>query len=169
MNEQAVFQVVGYKNTGKTTLICRLIAMLAERGLRVGTVKHDAHQFEVDHPGRDTWKHREAGALAVAISSASRTAFIEERSTPLADLLRKFDNMDIVLVEGFKFEKYAKIVILKSEEQLELLYSTENIKGIVSWFAMEGLNLQIAADIPCFSIEDEDAILKLILHHTNLK
>ncbi|MDB5055406.1 MAG: molybdopterin-guanine dinucleotide biosynthesis protein [Bacilli bacterium] len=169
MNEQAVFQVVGYKNTGKTTLICRLIARLAEKGLRVGTVKHDAHQFEVDQPGRDTWKHREAGAQAVAISSASRTAFIEERSTSLEDLLRKFHNIDIVLVEGFKFEKYAKIVILKSEEHLELLHSTKNIKGMVSWFAMESLNSQIPADIPCFRIEDEDAILELILHHTNLK
>lgn len=165
VNAIRAVQIVGYKNTGKTTLLCGLISRLAERGYRVGTIKHDAHQFEIDCPGTDTWKLREAGAQTVAITSNNRTAIMEERHTSLDQLLGRLHSIDIVLVEGFKFEKYPKIVIVRSEEHLELVHQAANVIGIASWLPLEVLRPQLNPFLPCFLIDDADSMARLILDH----
>lgn len=134
MPQIPVIQVVGYKNAGKTTLVCRLVQALAGQGYRMGTVKHDAHGFDMDHPGRDTWKHSEAGAAVVAITSenAGKTAIIEQRYTPLEELLERMDHLDAVIVEGFKEETYPKIVILRSHDDLGLLQRVRNVVAVAS-------------------------------------
>lgn len=127
-----VIQIVGYRNSGKTTLVCHLVSKLAKAGFRVGTIKHDAHRFDIDHPGRDTWKHRMAGAETVAITSTEKTAIVRHRHTPLDELLCEMGDLDLVLVEGFKFADYPKIVLIRTEEHLPLLQHTENIIAVVS-------------------------------------
>lgn len=130
----AVCQIVGYKNSGKTTLICALIPLLQRRGCSVAVIKHDAHDYDMDHPGTDTWQHRQAGASAIAITNATRTSIIEERGRSLSELIAEFSGYDYVLVEGFKQEiSYPKLVMIHKEEDLQLLEETGSIVAAVVW------------------------------------
>lgn len=136
LNKPVVCQIVGYKNSGKTALVCALIPFLQQEGKRVAVIKHDGHDYDMDHPGTDTWKHRQAGAMAVAITSAARTSVIEERGSSLQELIAGFSGYDYVLVEGFKQEAYPKIVLIRRQEDLELLQQTRNIAAIAAWGQM---------------------------------
>jgi len=103
--QPALVAIVGKSDSGKTTLIERVVPELVKLGLRVGTVKHDAHSFEIDHPGKDSWRHGQAGAHAYAIASPERLAFITklDGEMPLADIARRFfAGFDLVLAEGYK-------------------------------------------------------------------
>lgn len=134
MAEKAVIQIVGYKNSGKTTTSCEIIQRFAEKGWKVGSIKHDAHRFEVDYPGKDTWLHREAGAEVVAITSQDRTAIMEQRPSSLQDLLERINGVDIVIVEGYKFESYPKVVLLRNEGDLPLLEQAQHVLAVSTWF-----------------------------------
>ena len=106
--------VVGCKNSGKTTLIEGLLKEFAFRGLRVATIKHDAHDFEIDIPGNDTWRHRAAGSKLTIIASASKFALVRETDdeATLADLLQFVDDsFDLVLVEGMRSSPLPKILV----------------------------------------------------------
>lgn len=98
-----------YSGTGKTTLMEKLIGSLTRRGLRVGAVKHDGHEFEIDRPGKDSWRFTQAGAAVTAVTSAGKTAVIRQRGSELKELLRQMGEMDIVLVEGWKGEDIPQI------------------------------------------------------------
>jgi molybdopterin-guanine dinucleotide biosynthesis protein B len=157
-----VFQIVGYKNTGKTTLICRLIEMLAGKGIRVGVVKHDAHDFDMDHLGTDTWKHRKAGAKTVAITSEHRTAIIREKSTPLYELISQFNDVDVILVEGYKFENFPKILIIRTEKDIELMDQIQNVKAVASWLPQDRLNFDSDQELPFLTVDDVFDICEVI-------
>lgn len=137
MKEKFILQVVGYKNSGKTTTSCKLIEQFVKLGWKVGSIKHDAHSFEVDYPGKDTWLHREAGASVVAITSQQKTAIMEQRSTPLEELIDRIQGVDIILIEGYKFEHYPKVVLVRNEGDLPLIQETSEILVIASWFPYE--------------------------------
>lgn len=97
--------IVGKSDSGKTTLLEKLVPELVKLGLRVGTVKHDAHSFEIDHPGKDSWRHGQAGAEAYVVASPERLAFIArlEQELELVDIVRRFfTGFDIVVAEGYK-------------------------------------------------------------------
>lgn len=97
--------IVGKSDSGKTTLIEKVVPELVELGLRVGTVKHDAHSFEIDHPGKDSWRHGQAGAEAYVVASPERLAFISrlDGELELADIARRFfAGFDLVVAEGYK-------------------------------------------------------------------
>ncbi|MDR9854146.1 molybdopterin-guanine dinucleotide biosynthesis protein B [Paenibacillus sp. VCA1] len=128
-----VCQIVGYKNSGKTTLVCALVERLKAGGCRVAVIKHDAHDFEMDHPGTDTYRHRAAGASAIALVSARKTAVIREEETSLDELIEDFCDYDVVLVEGFKQEHYPKLVMVRRAEDQELVRSLDHVAGVVSW------------------------------------
>jgi molybdopterin-guanine dinucleotide biosynthesis protein len=101
----ALVAIVAKSNTGKTTFIEKLIPELLRLGLRVGTVKHDAHSFEIDHPGKDSWRHGQAGAQAYVVASREKLAYIArlDGEMPLADIARRFfADFDLVVAEGYK-------------------------------------------------------------------
>lgn len=110
-----ILGLAGWNGSGKTTLMVRLIPALKARGLTVSTVKHAHHRFDVDTPGKDSYRHREAGATEVMVASAHRFALMHELrdapEPPLADLLEKMSPVDLVLLEGFKREGHAKIEV----------------------------------------------------------
>ncbi|WP_082210227.1 molybdopterin-guanine dinucleotide biosynthesis protein B [Paenibacillus durus] len=159
----AVCQVVGYKNSGKTTLICELIPLLKAKGCSVAVIKHDVHGFETDRPGTDTWKQREAGAGAVAITGKDQSFIYESRSRELAELIQAFMHYDYVLVEGFKEEPYPKIVLLRNEADLELASRLHGVAASAIWGELPG---SIAEDLPpgqrWFGINDTSAIAEYL-------
>jgi molybdopterin-guanine dinucleotide biosynthesis protein MobB len=124
-----VFGVVGWKNNGKTTLVERLVAHLTAQGYRVSTVKHAHHEVELDQPGKDSWRHREAGAVEVVLATARRWAVIHELrgapEPPLDELLARMSPVDLVLVEGFKRFPHAKLETHRRERGTPLLASED--------------------------------------------
>lgn len=125
-----VLGIAGWSGSGKTTLVTRLLPLLVARGLRVSTVKHAHHDFDIDQPGKDSWRHRQAGASEVLISSALRYALIHEHRDGEAELdlrqiLARLGPADIVLVEGFKRENHPKIEVWRSAVGKPLLAATD--------------------------------------------
>src|SRR5580692_3801149 len=108
MNGAKVLGIVGWSGSGKTTLITKLIPVLTQRGLRIATLKHAHHAFDVDQPGKDSYEHRKAGACEVIVSSSRRWAQMHEvgdgAEASLAELLERVSPCDLILVEGFKSE-----------------------------------------------------------------
>ncbi|GAX88784.1 molybdopterin-guanine dinucleotide biosynthesis protein B [Effusibacillus lacus] len=162
------FAVVGYKKTGKTTLVCRLVAELKNRGYKVGTLKHDAHDFRMDFEGSDTYKHRQAGADVVAIASSGKwtvQAWPEEPPT-LEEMLSRFEGVDLVLVEGFKQGNLPKIVI--ADEQ-GAIFQNERLDNVVA-VAMKGSGDLVAPPgIPVYHRDDIGLFVELILTTLALK
>jgi len=116
---QRVLGVTGWKNSGKTTLVERLVAELVARGWKVSTVKHAHHAFDIDHEGTDSFRHRAAGASEVAIVSTNRWALMhelrDEDEPPLADILARLSPCDLVIVEGYKRDRHPKIEARRSQ------------------------------------------------------
>ena len=113
-----VIGFAGWSGAGKTTLLCRLLPLLVARGLRVSTVKHAHHRFDVDQPGKDFWEHRHAGATEVLVASAARWALMHElrgaNEPDLPALLARMSEVDLVLVEGFKRDSHPKIEVFRA-------------------------------------------------------
>ena len=129
--------VIGWKNSGKTTLVSRLVAHLKKKKFKVGVVKHAHHTFDIDHPNTDSYKIRQAGSYKTTIVSEKRLAHIEEKISSEIDIeeLIKFNNgCDILIFEGFKkIKKLSKIEVNLTKNNRELLYkSFDNVKLLVS-------------------------------------
>ncbi|MGP9806230.1 molybdopterin-guanine dinucleotide biosynthesis protein B [Paracoccus sp. NSM] len=161
-----VYGITGWKNTGKTTLTERLVAHFTAQGLRVSTVKHAHHDTEIDHPGRDSFRHRQAGAGQVIVASPARWAVMTElrgaAEPPLADLLAHLAPCDLVLVEGYKRAPHPKIEAHRAATGRALL-APENptIRAVASDSAP-----QIA--LPLFDLDDIPAIAAFIRSEVNL-
>ncbi|MFK5980470.1 MAG: molybdopterin-guanine dinucleotide biosynthesis protein B [Rhizobiaceae bacterium] len=119
MNNPKIFGVTGWKNSGKTTMICKLIEEFVKRGYKVASVKHAHHNFDVDHEGTDSHSHRMAGAGEVAVTSSKRWAIMHELADSdeptLAEMLEKLSPCDIILIEGYKKEFHPKIETIRME------------------------------------------------------
>ena len=109
-----VISISGFSNSGKTTLIEKIIPLLKEHGLKVAVIKHDGHDFEMDHEGKDTYRFTAAGADTVMISSSSRYARLDETGRSLEKMLDDVKDADVVLVEGYKYADVRKIGIAVS-------------------------------------------------------
>jgi molybdopterin-guanine dinucleotide biosynthesis protein B len=125
-----VIGLAGWSGAGKTTLITRVIPLLNRRGMKVATVKHAHHAFDIDRPGKDSWLHREAGATEVAIVSGRRWAIVHElrgeSEPPLAEMLAKLSPADLVIVEGFKRHAMPKLEIFRAALGKPLLYPEDD-------------------------------------------
>ena len=154
-----IISIVGESGSGKTTLIEKLIPELKKRGYRVGTVKHNVHGFQIDHEGKDSWRHKKAGADLTIISSAHLVALVEDvdRDMSIDEICEKYvKNVDIILSEGFKGNPFPKIEVYRSELNRELLCQKEdNILGIAA-------DTDINIGVPCFDINDAKSIVTLI-------
>jgi molybdopterin-guanine dinucleotide biosynthesis adapter protein len=124
-----VLGIVGWSGSGKTTLIVELVRELTARGLRVSTMKHAHHGFDIDQPGKDSFRHRDAGAEEVMIASDSRWALVSElRTAPepsVDDLIAKMSPVDLLLIEGFKDHPHAKIEVFRAERAMPALWPTD--------------------------------------------
>jgi molybdopterin-guanine dinucleotide biosynthesis protein B len=141
-----VIGLAGWSGAGKTTLLRRLIPALVEQGLRVSTLKHAHHNFDVDQPGKDSWEHRQAGAQEVLVASANRWALMHElRGDPepdLADLLTRLSPVDLVLIEGFKRGAHPKLEVFRAMNDKPSLYPDDpSVVAVASDTAMPGLSL----------------------------
>jgi molybdopterin-guanine dinucleotide biosynthesis protein B len=159
-----IIQVVGYKNAGKTALACELVRELTSQGLRVGTLKHDAHDFEPDIPGKDTWQHRQAGAHVTAITSPSRTAWVQEQPSSLKQLVAEMANhaLDYLIIEGFKSADYPKIVLIRGEQDEELLSLPNVIAAAIREPNKSIESTAKAQAIPLFVQPDIDSLIPMI-------
>jgi len=157
-----VFGIAGYKNSGKTTLIVELISELTARGLRVATVKHAHHEFDIDHPGKDSYRHREAGAAEVVVVSRRRWAQVRElegaAEPSLDELLSRLAPADIVLVEGYKHGDHPKLEVRRSGlDHPPLADESGHVLAVVSDTAIEGLS------VPLLPRDDVAAIADFVL------
>ena len=164
---QKIFGVTGWKNSGKTGMVERLVRELTGRGLRVSTVKHAHHAFDVDHPGRDSYRHREAGAAEVILASGKRVAHMTElRGAPepdLATLLTRLSPVDVVLIEGYKREPHPKVGAHRAETGHPLLApESPTIRAIASDAGVQ------VGDLPAFDLDDTATIANFILTQVGL-
>lgn len=154
-----IVSIVGKSDSGKTTLIEKLIAELVHRGYKVATIKHDVHGFEVDQEGKDSWRHKKAGAHTVVISSPQKLALIRDvdHDADLDELRTKYiRDVDIILSEGFKRNSQPKIEVFRKELHQELLCKKDdNLIAIAS-------NQPFAIGVPCFDINDARGLVDLI-------
>jgi molybdopterin-guanine dinucleotide biosynthesis protein B len=111
-----VISFVGYSNSGKTTVLTQVVRELKSRGYRIAVIKHDAHGFDIDVPGKDTAKHAEAGADIVCISSVNKLAYIEARQAeiPLDEVIHRIQDVDVIFTEGYKRENKPKVEVFRS-------------------------------------------------------
>ena len=163
-----VFGIVGRKNSGKTHLVTRLVRLASQRGLRVSTIKHAHHSFDIDRPGKDSHLHREAGAHEVLVASAERWALMHEhRGVPepsLAELLSKLAPCDLVLVEGFKREVVLRLEVYRAScGQVPLAFEDQ---GILAVATDNTATFAARRDLPCLPLDDEAAVLDYVLART---
>lgn len=159
-----ILQIVGYQNSGKTTLMTKLIQALNQNGVRVGTIKHHGHGGIPDSvdSGKDSQKHRQAGAAVTAVEGAGMLQIQAYKidGWELKDIVSLYNKLpiDIILMEGFKMERYPKIVLLRSEEDKKLLEALENIKAVICWYKPN----KTKTGIPTFYIKDENIYMQWI-------
>ncbi|CCV13700.1 molybdopterin-guanine dinucleotide biosynthesis protein B [Mesorhizobium sp. STM 4661] len=163
-----VFGITGWKNSGKTTLTEKLVAELARRGWKVSTVKHAHHDFDIDKPGTDSFRHRHAGAAEVAIVSGRRWALMHELrgedEPTLDEILSRLGTSDIVLVEGYKRETHNKIETrrLEARDRTPLSAGDPHIVAVAADFTVSGESL------PVFDLDDTKSIADFIERATGL-
>ncbi len=145
-----IFAISGVKNSGKTTLIARVLPILAEQGLKVATIKHDGHEFDADVPGTDTYRHFHAGAYGTAIFSGSKYMIVKRHlGLTEEELMEWFPEADLILLEGFKACQYPKI---------EIIRRGNSVKSVCG-----GCHLvAIATDMERGELEDVDPGLELL-------
>ena len=168
MTRPKVFGVAGWKNSGKTGLVVRLVTELTARGYRVSTVKHAHHDFDIDRPGADSHRHRQAGAQEVAIVSGTRYAIMHELrgapEPPFEDILARLSPCDLVLIEGYKREPIPRIEArrLESKSRAPLAPDDPHIAAIAADHPVTDTAL------PVFDLDDTRAIADFIVARTGL-
>lgn len=162
-----LYGVTGWKNAGKTGLMERLVAEMVARGLSVSTIKHAHHDTDIDQPGRDSYRHREAGAREVVLCSPRRWAIMHELrdapEPPLEDLIVRLSPVDLVLIEGYKRSPHRKVEAHRIETGRPLLApQNATIRAVASNAAPEGLA------VPVLPLDDTAAIADFILRDLGL-
>lgn len=155
-----IISIVGKSDSGKTTLLEGLIGELKRRGYRVGTIKHDAHSFEIDRPETDTWRHAQAGSDHVVISSPQRVASIRRvgREQLLDELATQMTDVDIVLTEGYRRGNAPKIEVSRQERSSTLMCRSDELLAVAS-------NQHFDLNVPQYGLDDFADLVDLIEAH----
>ncbi len=161
-----IYGIVGYKNAGKTGLMERLVTEITGRGFTVSTLKHAHHTFDVDHPGKDSYRHRHAGAHQVLLSSRARWALMTELrdndELPLSDLIKQLDPVDLILVEGYKRDAHPKIEAYRRETNHPVIAKDDpTVRAVASDCALDITQTM-------FDLNDTKAIADFILCEVGL-
>ncbi|MRR17663.1 MAG: molybdopterin-guanine dinucleotide biosynthesis protein B [Deltaproteobacteria bacterium] len=154
-----IVSIVGKSNSGKTTLLEKIISDLVGRGYRVGTIKHNRHGFDIDHEGKDSYRHKKAGARVTVVSSPHQLALVSDvdHDYSFAEIRERYiSGVDIILTEGFKVNDYPKIEVYRSELKRDLISTKED--GLIAVAADVPLN----AGVPCLDINDSKSITDFI-------
>jgi molybdopterin-guanine dinucleotide biosynthesis adapter protein len=164
MNKMRIIGLAGWSGSGKTTLVTKVIPRLIARGLKVSTLKHAHHGFDLDQPGKDSFFHRIAGATEVIVSSALRFAILHElREEPewdLGSLVAKMSPVDLVLVEGYKRDAFPKLEIHRAANGKPLIHPEDpHIIAVASDTALS------AAMVPVIDLNDVEAIADFLIKH----
>jgi len=152
-----MISIVGRSQSGKTTLIEKLIPALKRRGYKIGTIKHSHHIFDFDKTGKDSWRHKDAGAETVIIASPGKIAMVKNDYLGSLDgLQRFFDDLDLIITEGYKKEDKPKIEVVRAARHADVLL--ENDKHLVA--VVSDVELQL--NVPVFDLEDVDRLADFI-------
>jgi molybdopterin-guanine dinucleotide biosynthesis protein MobB len=160
-----------FSGTGKTTLLVQLIPLLRKQGIRIGMIKHAHHNFDVDKPGKDSYELRKAGASQMLITSSMRWALMTEKETEqdplLSEMISKLDQeqLDIILVEGFKHEYFPKIELYRQELGKPLLLPEDN--SIIALATDATINTEV--NVPLLDINNPQQIADFIIKHFSLQ
>jgi molybdopterin-guanine dinucleotide biosynthesis adapter protein len=162
-----IFGLAGWSGSGKTTLMTALIPEFVSRGITVSTIKHAHHAFDIDQPGKDSWRHRAAGAQEVMVASARRWALMhelrDEPEPPLDELVRRLGRVDLILVEGFKRHAHLKIEVYRPSLGKPLLHPDDPyVVAVASDERLPGVA------VPCLPLSDAGMIATFILRHDGL-
>jgi len=161
-----IFGIAGYSGSGKTTLIERLIPLFTGDGLRVSLIKHAHHGFDIDHPGKDSYRHRHAGCSEVLVTSKLRWALMHElrgeREPTLEEMIKRIAPCDLLLIEGYKRDPLDKLEVYRSTLGEPLLFPQD--PRII---AVAG-DQRVTAELPQFSVDDVPAIAAFIRRHVGL-
>ena len=162
-----VFGIAGYSGSGKTTLLEKLIPQFTARGLKVSVIKHAHHGFDIDRPGKDSYRHREAGATEVLLSCNDRWALMHERrdegEISLDELIARLAPCDLVLIEGFKQEPVPKLEVYRPENGKPPLFPERN--DIVAPASDD----EIATTLPKLPLNDVSAIAEFVMNYLQLQ
>ncbi len=162
-----VFGIAGYSGSGKTTLLEKLIPCLITHGLRVSIIKHAHHGFDIDRPGKDSYRHREAGAAEVMLACSDRWALMHERHADedvgLKELLAKLSPCDLVLIEGFKQEPVPKLEVHRPAHGKPPLFADR--PDIIAVATDAPLN----TSLPCLPLNDPEAVAAFIIQQLALE
>lgn len=161
-----IYGVVGWKNAGKTGLMERLVTEVTARGISVSTIKHAHHSFDVDHEGKDSFRHRQAGATEVLLASRNRFALMhelrQEQEPSLDDLLPRLSPVNLVLIEGYKRDQHPKIEAHRAETGNPLIAPDDpTIRAVAS-------DTPLDLDRPVFDLNDTKAIADFVLAEVGL-
>ncbi len=162
-----IIGIAGYSGSGKTTLIEKVIPELVMEGFKVSLIKHAHHEFDVDKPGKDSHRHREAGATEVLVSSSNRWVLMHElRGAPepsLEDQLKRFSPCDVVIVEGWKFNAIPKIEVHRRLNDKPLLFPSDPTVVAVA------TDEPLATENPQFALDDAEGVAKFIVQFLGLR
>lgn len=165
VKRKRIVAISGIKNSGKTTLICRLLEIFKEKGLRVVVLKHDGHDFEPDVPGTDTYRQLQAGAYGTAVFSKGKYMLVKQQpQISEKELMEFFPEADLILLEGFKYSTYPKIEIVRKENSSESVCNPKRLMAIATNLdAEEREALSVPEDVPLFELDNVESIAEFIL------
>lgn len=154
-----VVSIVGKSDVGKTTVLEKVVRELKRRGYRVATIKHHVHWFEIDQPGKDTWRHAQAGSDVVVIAAPNRMAIIErlERELTIDEIAARIDHVDIIITEGYKRGDKPKIEVSRAEKGRELLCTADELIALVTDQPFPEMS-----NVPQFDLDDAAGIVNLL-------
>lgn len=162
-----IFGFAGFSGAGKTTLIEGIIPSLVGRGLRVSLIKHAHHDFDIDHPGKDSWRHRRAGCGEVLVASRKRIALMTELrdapEPPLTELLGRLAPCELVLVEGYKHAAIPKIEVRRAARITPTLHDAD------PWVVAVASDRPVDTRLPTFWLDDHAAIAEFVCRHLGLR